>query len=181
MLKTSVSWQEETVEASFLKQDTNGSLSLIHTITKSRPKTIYICHATYCDFVAWSEADVVVLHINPCDEFIKSAIEKATEVFKYCILPELLGKWYSKAPLYRCKAVDSRKPLADITSSSSQNSDVTSKKWCFCKSEEAELMIGCDNDCPIQWFHTKCLRINTIPKGKWYFPECRKVKKSGKT
>ena len=129
-----------------VEQDTNGSLRVkqSHPYYYQIQAQIYICHATYCDFVAWSEADVVVLRINPCDEFIKSAIEKATEFFKYCILPELFGKWYSKAPLYCCKAVDSGGPLADITSSSSQNSDVTSKRWCFCRSEEAELMIGCD-------------------------------------
>ena len=140
---------------------------------------MYICHATYYDFVVWSEADVMVLRINPCDMFIKSAIERATEFFKYCILPELLGKWYSKAPIYRCKAVHPREPLVDITSSS-QN-DNALDKWCFCRSGESGVMIAYDNDdCPMQWFHTRCLKIKSIPKGKWYCPECRKVKKSSK-
>ena len=39
-------------------------------------------------------------------------------------------------------------------------------------------MVACDNeDCSIEWFHTGCLRITTVPKGKWYCPDCRKLPK----
>ena len=31
--------------------------------------------------------------------------------------------------------------------------------------------------CSISWFHFDCLRIRTPPKGKWYCPSCRKLKK----
>ena len=32
-------------------------------------------------------------------------------------------------------------------------------------------MIFCDNDdCPIQWFHTSCLKMKRVPKGKWFCP-----------
>ena len=42
-------------------------------------------------------------------------------------------------------------------------------------------MIGCDNElCKIEWFHTDCLRIEKIPKGKWFCPECTKGKRAKK-
>jgi hypothetical protein len=42
---------------------------------------------------------VVVLRILPDKRFIDSAIDKATEFYKVGVLPVLLGKWYSKAPV----------------------------------------------------------------------------------
>ena len=39
-------------------------------------------------------------------------------------------------------------------------------------------MIACDNtECHIQWFHTNCLHITKIPKGKWFWRDCCKQKK----
>ena len=178
----SVSWEEGIGKASFLEQDAHGTVGVkqSHAYYYQIQAQMHICHATYCDFVVWSEEDVIVLRISPCDIFIKSAIDKATEFFKYCLLPELIGKWYSKAPVYQCKTVHTREPLVDITSSS-QHDTLKNEKWCFCGSEESGTMIGCDNDnCPIQWFHTLCLKIKSIPKGRWYCPECRKARKSGK-
>ena len=53
--------------------------------------------------------------------------------------------------------------------------------WCFCRCEEDGEMIGCDNElCKIEWFHTDCLRIEKIPKGKWFCPECTKGKRTKK-
>ena len=178
----SVSWEEGIGKASFLEQDAHGTVGVKqpHAYYYQIQAQMHICHATYCDFVVWSEEDVIVLRISPCDIFIKSAIDKATEFFKYCLLPELIGKWYSKAPVYQCKTVHTREPLVDITSSS-QHDTSKNEKWCFCRSEESGTRIGCDNDnCPIQWFHTLCLKIKSIPKGRWYCPECRKARKSGK-
>lgn len=179
----SVSWQEGIGEASFLEHDAHGSLGVkqSHAYYYQIQAQMHICHATYCDFVVWSEKGAIILRINPCDVFITSAIKKATEFFKYCILPELIGKWYSKAPTYHCKHVPSREPLVDITSNGQNNNVSKAEKWCFCRAEESGLMIGCDSDnCPIQWFHTECLKIKSIPKGKWYCPECRKVRKTSK-
>ncbi len=42
--------------------------------------------------------------------------------------------------------------------------------------EEGE-MIACEDDsCPIEWFHTSCLKLSNIPRGKWFCPDCRKKK-----
>ncbi len=47
--------------------------------------------------------------------------------------------------------------------------------YCYCKQPEDERhMIACDNPaCTIEWYHMDCLKIKTIPKGKWFSPTCR--------
>jgi len=57
----------------------------------------------------------------------------------------------------------------------STTNDDGCKKWCYCQSEEHGTMIGCDNEkCSIGWFHIDCLKIQNIPSGNWYCPDCRK-------
>ena len=85
---------------------------------------------------------------------------------KLGVLPELLGKWYS------------REPVASISSTGNEQVEECAhgELCCYCRKEEyGELMIYCDNnDCCIQWFHTTCLQITTIPKVKWYCPDCQR-------
>jgi len=39
--------------------------------------------------------------------------------------------------------------------------------FCYCHGSEEGTMVGCDNeDCKTKWFHTRCLKIKTVPKGK---------------
>ena len=125
----------------------------------------------------WSEDELLVLRILPDPEFIDGVIEEVTSFFKYGVLPELLGKWYTKTPIH-CTSSDFRGDETDQTQSSSTSSD----KWCYCRGPEEGQMICCDNKkYPISWYHTDCLRIVTIPKGKWYCPDCKKETVKRKT
>ena len=132
-------------------------------------ENIFLRHCTstsYCDFVAWREEELFIQRIYPNEQFIALALEKVTSFIKLGVLPELLGKWYSKGPV--------------STSSQPPNSCSQANEWCYCKQGEEGQMIACDNkDCSIVWFHTACLRITNIPKGKWYCPDCRKIVKRG--
>ena len=84
------------------------------------------------------------------------------------VLPELLGKWYSKENQSVHLSLENK----DAGEKSSEN------VWCHCREEEDGEMIACDNkDCAIKWFHTTCLRITKIPLGKWFSPDCRKIQK----
>ena len=57
-------------------------------------------------------------------------------------------------------------------------SEVNDEVYCYCKGPDKAKMIGCDNDkCVIQWFHLDCLKITSIPKGKWFCPDWRKTAK----
>ena len=52
--------------------------------------------------------------------------------------------------------------------------------YCKCgRGQGKGRMIACDNNvCPIEWFHFKCVRVTSKPKGEWYCPGCRGDKAS---
>ena len=60
---------------------------------------IKLCGANFSDFVAWSEKELFVERIYLDNTFISDAMDKATSFFKVAVLPELVGKWYSKVPM----------------------------------------------------------------------------------
>ena len=116
----------------------------------------YQVQVAYCDFVIWSPNELVVLRISYQKSFIDTAITKATNFFKLGILPELIGRWFTKSKI---------KP--------SESEPTDCDKWCYCGLGEEGEMIACDDDdCPIVWFHLDCLKIDTVPDGNWFCPEC---------
>ena len=123
---------------------------------------IKFCEAKYCDIVVWSEKDIIIKRIFPDLEFIESALDKSTLFFKYAILPEVLGKFYTRLPSKIDCSIDAHDKLAQNV-------------WCYCHKGEYGEMIQCESGhCEIDWFHIDCLRITKIPRGKWLCPECRK-------
>ena len=59
-----------------------------------------------------------------------------------------------------------------ITASASQDMEL----YCYCCGTEKGSMIACDNrECKIEWLHNKCLKLKSIPRDKWYCPECRRL------
>lgn len=77
-----------------------------------------LCERNYADFVVWRESELVVLRIEKDDSFLEEAMHKATDFFKYGILPEVLGRWYTRNPT----------TTPELTSSSSSE-DV----FCYCR------------------------------------------------
>jgi hypothetical protein len=92
-------------------------------------------------------------------------MDKATEFFKYGVLPELVGKWYTRVPL---TSPDMQLPMQESSSSSEPTKTPqtsTEQKWCYCNGEESGNMIGCENDdCAIQWFYVECLKSSVYPR-----------------
>ena len=102
-----------------------------------------------------------------------NAVSKATVFYKIGILPELLGKWYSRAPTYPTIVTDLTQDESSACSTSSM-----ADCWCFCRNGEYGKMVLCDSsNCAIQWFHIDCLKLAEVPKGKWYCPVCTKAKR----
>ena len=162
------SFLEATADSMFFLEHNDGvtSLKTDHAYFYQVQAQIKFTSTSYCDFVAWREEELFIQRIYPSEQFIASALEKVTSFIKLGVLPELLGKWYSKGPVG--------------TSSQPPNSCSQANEWCYCKQGEEGQMIACDNkDCSIVWFHTACLGITNIPKGKWYCPDCRKIVKRG--
>ena len=94
----------------------------------------------FCDFFVWTEKDTFRV-----DTEIGADILSKTKPL-FCNVPELVGKYFTN----------------------STNSDKSQDKWRICKMSEGEddlIMCGI-RTCKIQWFHTKCMRIKKITKGK---------------
>jgi hypothetical protein len=51
-------------------------------------------------------------------------------------------------------------------------------KYCMCNQVSFGRMIACDNpQCPIEWFHFACVKLEEEPKGKWFCEKCRPTPK----
>ncbi len=137
-----------------------------------------------------------------CSEW-SDYVVKSLDFFKTCVLPEIMGKWYTKSrgsnsaspELASSNLPDSNLSFDGNVPSSSTNSNTpstsgvsatsiasatTMKTYCYCNEPEDESrdMIGCDNSsCSIEWFHIDCLKIKSIPSGKWYCPDCQLLPK----
>ena len=167
---------------SFCLDDDNGSLTLKvdHPYHFQVQLQMKLCHVQYCDFVIWRETgEIFCQRISLDSSFVDSAINSVTPLIKYAILPELVGKWFSKQTVVSDD--NSSSSHTDINDRSSSFNDAG---FCYCgKGEDYDDMIGCDNEhCPIGWFHYCCLRITEedVPKGKYYCLECHKKKSKKK-
>lgn len=60
---------------------------------------INIAEVAYSDFIVWTESGIHTERVTADTVFWDNTVIKATSFFKKGILPELLGKWHSKAAL----------------------------------------------------------------------------------
>lgn len=120
----------------------------------------------YCDFVVWTERDIHIERITPSVEFWEITLNKALKFFTLCILPELLAKWYTRPSQFQ--------PQPNGDEEMVQDDDDEEGPWCYCQTDiEGSKLIGCDNEgCAIKWFHMGCLKLDVVPKGKWFCPTC---------
>ena len=191
-----------TSDKNFCLTEVDGQISLdhCHAYYYQVQTQIFVCDIEYCDFCVCTfsgdeESTIHIERIYRNNKFWKDhCVPKAKVFFKTCLLPELLGGWYIR-PLMPPTEFDSNstnletqhstRALQDdsqCTSSSQSGGAVqpSSQTFCYCNGPEIGEMIACDNnDCTIEWFHLKCLRISSdsIPKGKWYCPDCRTLPK----
>ena len=161
-----------------LKKGSDGNLHLdrTHAYYYQVQTQLFVGDADYCDlcvctFTQHEQNDLNIERIYKNYEFWDSCVTKVDHFIKMCILPELLGKWYTRSN--KVYAIQFDPPSSNASSGSEQNSE---EVYCYCKEPEKGEMIGCDNkDCPIEWFHFDCLKIKSAPKVKWYCPDCRKL------
>ena len=94
--------------------------------------------------------------------------------FTTAILPELMGKFYSRTSDEQLLVT---RPPSRPTSSSPEADEPSSPTYCYCNGPDEGRMVGCDNpSCRFGWFHLDCLGLKTEPKAKqWYCPDCRKL------
>lgn len=148
-----------------------------------------MCEKEFCDFIVWTEVDFHAERISIDNEFCNNIVKKARSFFINAILPELVGKLFSRPSVETvtansCARVMNSLSLSTSTPTNSAQSDNLSCESsdlviCICQTvykPDKDDVIGCDNEnCPYIWLHFKCAKIKRVPKGKWYCPSCRKL------
>ena len=117
-------------------------------------------NVTYDDFVVCAidkmkNIHLIVQRIYPDVQHWNLVLPKLEVFWRICILPEILGRWYTR----RC-TVPLKLPDNDAI--------------CFCRTKRDEGSILCSNkDCPYQGFHPSCLSLTSVAMPKtWYCPHC---------
>ena len=80
---------------------------------------LHICDVEFCDFIVWTTKGLFVERIAPDPDFWTIATREAREFFVNGILPEIMGKWYTRA-LVPC-------------SKNLPSSDDDDAYWCICQ------------------------------------------------
>ena len=89
---------------------------------------------SFCDFVVWTKEVLHIERITLDEALIESALPIAEKFYKLCILPELLGKWYTwKQPPRDSSVQHPRDPPLQI-----EEDDGT---WCHCKERKGGDMV----------------------------------------
>ena len=95
-------------------------------------------------------------------QFLLERVNKASRFYTFAILPELLGKCYSRSHI----------PYPKIRSSESET-----HKVCTCdRTIESQLITCSDKSCVVKQYHISCLGLDNVPKRKWFCPYCRRKK-----
>ncbi|PFX34419.1 Inhibitor of growth protein 2 [Stylophora pistillata] len=100
------------------------------------------------------EMERILLDVQHWDR----VLPKLKAVWRICVLPEVLGRWYTRRYMVEVKGPDD-------------------DSICFCRTVPDGETISCSNeDCPYGKFHPSCLSLTnvTIPK-KWYCPHCSRL------
>ena len=148
---------------------------------------ISVCGKDYGDFVVWTLEGIFIQRILPDPDFVDTVIKKAEKFFNVCIMPELVGKFYSRIPGGCIDKSGLENKATEIEEADNIQIDnsiaITEPMFCYCKGPFKSDMVGCDNpECPYQWFHFSCLGIlNALKAKKWYCPDCRKLSKFCRT
>ena len=123
---------------------------------------IFVTGCSFCDFVVWTQKEVHIERLTLDEDLFTSALPVAKKFFSLCILPELIGKWYTR-----------HRPTTGSTDSQEYEEDDGS--WCHCKERKGGDMVGCDNrSCTTKWFHLECVGLSAVPHGKWHCTTCQR-------
>ena len=138
-----------------------------------------VCRLESAFFVVWTEKDLHVEPISFDEEFWGMICQKSKHIFDTAIMPELVGKFYTR--LSSTNANVSSQPGVSVSSDShgfdyDAGPSRQEQTFCTCGQVEFGKMIFCENDkCHIQWFHYSCVNVQVAPRGKWYCPNCCKL------
>jgi len=119
---------------------------------------MFICDVNYSYFsvCTFAEDEMQGLHIERITReqtFWEEIKSKAEYFFRTCLLPEILGNWFT-----RDNISTSGGELPSSDEPSGNTNSIEEQTFCYCRGSEEGLMIACDNpDCLIEWFHVSAL------------------------
>ena len=96
------SFNDAVQQASFyLQENDDGSLKLIqdHSYYYQIQMQMQLCHIEYGEFVVWRGGEIHYERILFDSDFMDDALEEVEMFVKLAILPELIGKWFTKQPV----------------------------------------------------------------------------------
>lgn len=124
----------------------------------------------FCDFVMWREREIqlFIQRIFKDPAFFRKVEEDVTAFYKAAVLPELLGRWYTRAGAAPDRGTPRTKPGGPPV--------------CYCRQPARNVMVRCQSGfCDVLHFHLKCLGLKNLPRYKvWLCPNCRKVSSATK-
>ena len=69
-----------------------------HVLLPSKTQ-LNVCKLSYGDFVVWTEGGIAVERIFVDKTFYETVMQDVEHFFIYGILPEIIGKWYTRKPV----------------------------------------------------------------------------------
>ena len=104
----------------------------------------------FCDFIVCGFNDKCGSFINERimqdKEHWENNVPKLSQFWRYCVLPEILGRWYTRK-------------------SNLLKQSTSPKAVCFCGMDTDKSLEKCSNpSCQISLFHPSCLKISQVPK-----------------
>ena len=115
MTESTGKMQDYSDDSKFCLTKTRDGLALkdSHSYFHHVQLQMKLSHTDHCDFVVWGEEDVFIERILQNNDFLEESMAKATALFKQCVLPELLGRWYTKVPIETPQHMDVKSHVND--------------------------------------------------------------------
>ncbi|XP_041376642.1 uncharacterized protein LOC121389093 [Gigantopelta aegis] len=156
----------------FLGKNDNGIIQLKrdHAYFYQVQTQLGVTSLGTCFFVVWTKCDLHVELITFDPELWQVICSKTHCLFQRAILPELVGKYYSRM------TTDNALIPSNTTTDTQGQCSTSEETWCYCDQVESGFMICCDNEnCDIQWFHYLCIGMEKAPRGKWFLQRMSEI------
>jgi len=117
-------------------KESDGSLALdiYHAYYFQVQAQLKFYSAAYADFVVWNESQLFIQRVYPDEPFMSVVLEQCKSFIKIGVLPELIGKYYSKDPIVNNPDQENISEIAE------------NELWCYCQQPDGdEEMIACDD------------------------------------
>ena len=64
-----------------------------------------LCKLLFCEFIVWTDDNFIVERISVDIDFFTSKLPGLQQFFAYAILPDVVGKWYTRKPVANIEGI----------------------------------------------------------------------------